>query len=183
MEIDAKAEVNTTTLAAILGLTARRIQQLSQDGTIPVSRKGKFSLANAVQRYVAYREAEKPLSKGEAEKLAADVMIKNARAVRAKLEVQEIIGKMHRSEDVANMTEDLIYTIRSMLLALPGRLSKDAAAASEPSEVYVIVRQEVFAVMEELSKYKYDATKYAERVRKRQNWDKADSEEDYDESG
>ena len=90
---------------------------------------------------------------------------------------------MHRSEDVAHMTEDLIYTIRGMLLALPGRLAIDAANMSDPAEVSSLIRQEVYAIMEELSHYKYDAKKYEERVRQRLNWENSEHEGDADESG
>lgn len=183
MEIDAKTEVNATALASILGLTARRVQQLAQDGIITTVSKGKYNLSDAVQSYVVYREADKPLSQAENEKLNADVVIKKAKATMMALEAKEIQGKMHRSEDVADMTEDLIYTIRSMLLSLPGRLAVDAAAATDPAEVSEVVRKEIYSVMEELSKYKYDAKKYEERVRKRQNWEKFDSEDFGDEDG
>ena len=43
------------------------------------------------------------------------------RAKKMKLEVQELEGKMHRSEDVKAMTDDLIYAVRSALNAMPGR--------------------------------------------------------------
>lgn len=69
------------------------------------------------------------------------------------------------------MTEDLVYTIRGVLKALPGRLAVDAASASSPSEAAEIIRKEVYQIMEELSHYRYDAKKYEERVRERRSWD------------
>jgi len=78
---------------------------------------------------------------------------------------------MHRSEDVAAMTEDLIFAIRGMLLALPGRLAVDVATAKEAAEAAEIIRQEVYKVMEEISHYQYDPKKYEERVRDRMRWD------------
>ena len=78
---------------------------------------------------------------------------------------------MHRSEDVAALTEDLIYTIRSSLMALPGRLAVDVVDAQTPAEASEIIRREVYAVMNELSRYRYDPKKYEERVRTRKNWE------------
>ena len=40
IKIDAEAEISTTELAAILGVTARRVQQMAQDGTIVPVRRG-----------------------------------------------------------------------------------------------------------------------------------------------
>ena len=176
METDAKTEVNATTLAAVLGVTARRVQQLAQDGIIAVASRGKYRLGEAVQAYIDFRVNDKPLSKAENDKLNADVLIKKAKATIMALEAQELQGKMHRSEDVANLTEDLIYTIRGMLLALPGRLAIDAASLMNPSEVSALIRKEVYYVMEELSQYKYDPQKYEERVRNRRKWEPSDQD-------
>ena len=87
---------------------------------------------------------------------------------------------MHRSEDVAAMTEDLIYTIRGMLLALPGRLADDAHSAESSAETEAIIRKEVFSVMEALSRYQYDPQRYEERVRERRKWKSGESAEDDD---
>ena len=78
---------------------------------------------------------------------------------------------MHRSEDVAAMTEDLIYTVRDSLLALPGRLAVDVAGTSTAAEAAEIVKREVYAVMKDLAQYQYDPAKYAERVRERMDWE------------
>lgn len=173
MEISAETTVNTTTLAAILGLTGRRVQQLAQDGVFVVKGKGQYELSESVQKYVTFRTREKVESAAEQEKASAEVSIKKAKAIVATLEAKELQGKMHRSEDVAAMTEDLVYTIRGMLMALPGRLATDAANASTPAEASEIIRKEVFKVMKELSQYTYDPKKYEERVRERRSWDKS----------
>ena len=88
---------------------------------------------------------------------------------------------MHRSEDVAAMTEDLIYTVRGSLMALPGRLAVDVTSAQTAAESADIIRAEVFKVMQELSQYRYDPQKYEERVRDRMKWEterEADSDDE-----
>ena len=93
----------------------------------------------------------------------------------------ELQGKMHRSEDVAAMTEDLIYTIRGSLMALPGRLAVDVTAVQTAAEAADIIRTEVFMLMQELSQYRYDPQKYEERVRDRMKWEtggEADSDDE-----
>ena len=169
-KISDKTEINTTELATILGLTARRIQQMVQDGTITTVQRGRFNLSEAVQQYIKFLTKEKDISKQEKERQDAEVSIKKAKAIVAVLEAKELQGKMHRSEDVAAMTEDLVYAIRSMLVALPGRLAVDVITAETSAEAAEIVRQEVYKIMEELSEYKYDRKKYEERVRERMKW-------------
>ena len=79
-------------------------------------------------------------------------------------------GQMHRSEDVEKMTQQLIYTIRGMMIALPGRLAVDVAGVDDAAEASVIIRREVNAILDELSNFKYDPDAYAQLVRERQKW-------------
>lgn len=178
-KITDNTEASTTELAMILGITARRVQQMAQDGTIVAVKRGRFNLAESVQRYIAFISSkDKDISQQDKARQDAEVSIKKAKAVIAVMEAQELQGKMHRSEDVESMTEDLIYTIRGMLVSLPGRLAVDTAAAETPAEVSEIIRKEVYKIMSELSEYKYDPKKYEERVRERKAWDMSESDVD-----
>ena len=100
------------------------------------------------------------------------------KATIAKLEADERKGTMHRAEDVAALTEDLVYTIRGALNALPGRLAVDVAAVSTPAEASEVIRKEVSKVMRELAGYHYDPKKYEERVRERRAWSERDSDDE-----
>lgn len=180
-KITDETEVNATELAIVLGLTVRRIQQMGQDGTLSTVRRGRYLLGDSVQRYINF--LSKPAvddedKKTEKTKRMAEMQIKAAKATVAKLEAEELRGKMHRSEDVAAMTEDLIFTIRGALNALPGRLAVDVAAVSTAAEAAEVIRREVHKVMGELAAYQYDPQKYEERVRERRSWDTADGDED-----
>lgn len=174
-------EVSTTELASVLGISARRVQQMAQDGTLPTIRRGSFELCKSVQRYISFlgkdslSEEEEKLEKVRRQ---SEVTLKASKAKVAQLEANELQGKMHRSEDVAAMTEDLIYTIRAALIALPGRTAVDAAAAKTPAEVSEVIRKEVYKVMRELSAYRYNPKKYEERVRDRKDWDITESDID-----
>ena len=68
------------------------------------------------------------------------------------------------------MTTDLVFTIRSMMLALPGRLAIDLAPIDKPAEISERIKQEVHAILQELSNYTYDAEAYKKRARDRQGW-------------
>ena len=108
IKIDAEAEISTTELAAILGVTARRVQQMAQDGTIVPVRRGYFQLGDAVQRYINFlskpqiSEAEQKL---ETAKRQSEAQLKLSKAQLAKMEVEELKGKLHRSEDVEGFTK------------------------------------------------------------------------------
>ena len=173
-KITTETEVSTTELACVLGITGRRIRQLAEDGQMEKVSKGRFLLCESVHRYIASLSKETVSEEDrrmEKASRTADVTLKASKAQIAKMEADELRGKMHRSEDVAAMTEDLIYTIRGSLMALPGRLAVDVAAAATPAEAAEIIRKEVHALMRELANYEYDPEKYEERVRERRNWE------------
>ena len=182
-KITPETEVSTTELACVLGVTGRRIRQMAEDGQIDKISQGKFNLCDCVQRYCASLDRG-PLDAGdlklEKARRNADTTIKMSKAAIAKMEAAELDGKMHRSEDVAAMTEDLIYTIRGLLLALPGRLADDTFNAASSAESEAIIRAEIRSVMDAISRYEYDPRKYEERVRDRMNWQKADGGDGYD---
>lgn len=182
-----KTYVAAKQIAVLFGLTVRRIQQLTQDGVLQTESVGKqrrYDLLGTVRRYIDYLQkkvSEKGGSETDAEnesrKLRADADLKQTKAEIARLELEELQGKMHRSEDVEAMTNDLVYNVRSMMLALPGRLAIDLAAITEPTEISNRVKCEVDAILIDLSNYKYSPEAYKKRVRDRQG---KDFEEDAD---
>lgn len=181
-KITDETEVSTTELASVLGVTARRVQQLAQDGTLPTVKKGRFLLAGSVQRFIRFSTAtpvDEEDVKLEKARRKSEVQIKASKAMVAKLEAEELKGTMHRAEDVAAITEDLVYTIRGALMALPGRLAVDVAGCDTSAEASDVIRREVYKIMRELAGYHYDPKKYEERVRERRNWSEHDADEDY----
>ncbi|HCS73030.1 MAG TPA: hypothetical protein DIW17_04055 [Clostridiales bacterium] len=155
MEITAKTEVSTKEIALILGVTARWVQQLTQDGVLPTIGRNQYNLSETIQAYAEYRAGKIP-DATELEKAEAELSIKKANAVIKVLEAKELQRKMHRSEDVAALTEGLVFTIKEMLLALPERLAVDISTMNKPAEAANIIRNEVYAIMKELSQYKFD---------------------------
>lgn len=168
---------DTKVVANIFGLTEQRVGQLVKEGVITAAQKSpyRFDLLPTVKAYIAYLQERargrnapsEDAARLTEEKAAAEVRYKNAKAERAELELAELRGQMHRSEDVAAMTEDLIWAVRGLVLALPGRLAVDTASAQTAAEASEIIRKECCRALEELTRYEYDSEKYMERVRER----------------
>lgn len=179
-KINRETVVNTSEAASISGLTIRRIQQLIQDGTIPTIERGKITLGDLCESLI--RQSKKELSdedrKIEQAKRKAEATLKASKAQIAKLEADELAGKMHRKEDVESIMFDMIYTIRDGLNALPGRLAVDAANAKTAAEASDVIRREVHKLMTELANYEYDPDKFEERVRERMEWSASDDDDE-----
>jgi phage terminase Nu1 subunit (DNA packaging protein) len=174
-------------IAKLFGVTERRVQQLAQDGIIPAvqTRPYKFDLLPTVQAYIKYlsdkangREQKSVDNvQAEADKLRAEADLKRHKADIAEMQLKELEGKMHRSEDVEAMTNDLVYTIRSMIMAIPGRLAMDVAKAANAAEASALMRNECAKILTELSGYKYDPEEYKRRVRDREGWSESLADE------
>ena len=184
-----KTRVGSSTIAYYFGMTAKNVQLLTKNGIIPGEKVGnyyKYDLDETIQTYIQYltkkahgREAaSSESSKGRKEEAEAD--LKRVKADIAALQLKELEGKMHRSEDVEAVITDLVYLIRSMLIALPGRLAVDAAQAQTAAEASVFIRKEVYKILEELADYQYDPEEFAKRVREREGWIQTEIEEEDD---
>lgn len=181
--------VDSKTIAQLFEMTPRRVQQLTKEGVITAVKEGnanRYDLLPTIQRYIRYltakangREPSKKDSEVEGRRLEAEADLKRSKADMAALQLKELEGKMHRSEDVEAVMTDLVFTIRASLIALPGRLAVDVAAAPSAAEASVIIRAEVYKILDELATYKYDPEEYARRVRDREGWsDLSDGEDD-----
>ena len=79
------------------------------------------------------------------------------------------------------MTDHVLY-LRSLLMAMPGRLAVDLAGTHTASEQADKVKAEVYWILENLSEYKYDPEAYKQRVTQRRGWEVEllDGDEDAD---
>lgn len=181
LEVDEEDVVSTKTFALTIGVTVRRVQQMIQDGTIKTSGKGRIPLFDNVQRYVSFMtgnmmtEEEKKIEKG---RKTAETKLKMAKADKAMLELNELKGKMHRSEDVEALTQDMCDTVRNSLLSLPSRLAVDVSLCDSAEECSAIIKDAVYELLEELSRYKYDPAKYEEMVREREKMSEKPEDDD-----
>lgn len=174
--MDLDERVNAATLAEALNLKKTRINELVSNGILhPTGSPRMYVFREANHAYIDYLKSRIDPSKDDdrqinSNKLKADAAYKAARAKSAQLELEELEGKMHRSEDVQAAFESFAYTVRSALMALPGRLAVDLAVVSNPMEVSEIIRAQVYEIMEELAEFEYDPQFYAEQVRERRGW-------------
>ena len=169
----------TQVIAKIFGVTTRRVQQLKDEGIIqgqgnPI----KFDLLPTIQAYIRYlsdkangREKKETMAKLEEDKLRAESEIKQAKAKQSQMELKELQGKLHRAEDVEAIFTDHVMFLRSMLMALPGKLAVDLAGNHTASEQAEKVKKEVYFILNALADHQYDPEEYKRRVMERKGWE------------
>lgn len=168
-----------TVIARLYGTDVRRIQQLNTAGVIKgVGRPAMYDLLPTIQALFKYQRdiiqsKEKNATTAELEerKLKAEAEIKESKAAIVKMEQDELEGKLHRAEDVEAITTDHVLFLRSMLMAMPGKLAVDLGGTHTAAEQAEKVKGEVYFILDQLANYRYDPEEYKRRVMERQGWE------------
>lgn len=175
--------VSSTIVAKFLNLSDERVRQLSDDGCLDSEREGrlrKYDLIPTVNTYIEYwknkaKKADSNMS-DEQRKIKADADWKEARADIEAMKRDELKGALHSSDDVMNITSDMVMAVRAAILALPGMCAVDCANAQTAAEVSGIIKNAVNDILNGLTEYEYNPEKYKELVRERETWIGQDNE-------
>lgn len=170
--------VKTAEVATMLEMTPQWVRDLTKRGVLKTYKTPageRYNLVESVKAYIRYlreqaKAKESKTSEWEEKRQKAEAELKQHKAEIEELKLKELKGKMHRSEDVEAATNDLVYTIRSLIMALPGRLAVDLASLHTAPEVSERMQAEVHEILNELAGYHYDPEAYRRRVRDRQGW-------------
>lgn len=172
-------DLSSNEIASLLGMTARNVRRLVDEGAIPSTKQGnslRFDGTEAVPAYIEYATHRATTGRGattgelEKQRLEEEVRLKRAKAAQEEMKLGELDGNLHRSEDVEEALDGLVYAVRSNLMALPGRVAMDAYGAKSAAEVSQIMEREVESILRDLAGYQYDPRWFAERVRDREGW-------------
>lgn len=122
--------VGTGELAAIIGKSDRWIRQITGEGILKQVDRGKYILGEAVQAYIEHaaggrEDDKKPRLRDEQTEL---MRIKKEMAA---LELAEMQGNLHRSEDVEAVMNDMLGAFRQRIRAIPMRLAPELIAMDD----------------------------------------------------
>jgi phage terminase Nu1 subunit (DNA packaging protein) len=181
-----KNMVSTKEIAQFFQVSTRRVEQLKAEGIITGEGKPtKYDFIPTGMAYIKYlsdkangREKKEITAKLEEDKLRAESEIKGAKAQQAKMELKELQGKLHRAEDVEAIFTDHVMFLRSMLMALPGKLAVDLAGDHTAAEQAERVKKEVYFILDSLADHQYDPEEYKQRVMDRKGWDSHREDDD-----
>ena len=144
--------VSTKELAQVLGKTTRWINELSREGVLIQSGRGRFLLAENVQRYIEHIEA-KFEDQNEIDYAKEKAVHERVKREKAEIELAVMKGQMHRGSDVAAVMNDMVASFRSKILSLPSKLAPQLVGKKEIPVVLAILTEEVHSALTELSEY------------------------------
>ena len=138
MSLNALTQVQA---AALLSISARTLRDWvdcprNQDGSYPGPALVAYYVAklNGNGEYDNQRER---LAAAQAEKVETENLVRR--------------GQLCETEAVASLWADVLTNVKSKLLGLPTKLGPQLVNRNEPGQIVGIIRQEVVAVLDELS--------------------------------
>lgn len=120
--------------AQIVGLTVRRIQQLSAEGLIPKTDKGKYDIAAAFPAYINHVKAQNSNSAETGyERHRARKM--RAMAESAEIDLRKKKGELVEIEAIASQVKDEYVYVRQKLLGIPSKAALQLSSITDPVQI------------------------------------------------
>ena len=139
-----------STIAKLLNLSERRVQQLARDGIIPKGFKGQYDLIGCIRGYTLY--LQKQLTQSDFRDLKEEkTRLVKFQADRAEIDLAIIQGEAVLITDIEKKINDMVSIVRARLLALPNKLAPVVSVENEVSVVESIIKDGICEALAELS--------------------------------
>ena len=150
--------VSQTQLAAAVGLSTMRINQLIGEGIVirdPLSRTGEVMMLESLQNFYQSRKTT--------DEDGLNYTVERARLTKAKRELAELKlgrakGELISAQETAESLTALFQAISQKLLAIPAKMGRQLIGKSE-REIKLLLSEEIEYVLEDLSNYNLDELK------------------------
>ncbi len=143
------------TIAKLLMISERRVQQLTAEGVIPRAERGRYELAQSVQGYIRFLQDR---SAGNASQLESiDYHKEKARKIKAEADIAEVeaakrMGMAIDAIEVKRAWQLILGEVRANLLNnTPARIASLILGLDNETEVKRIVRAEIGLAMKAAS--------------------------------
>lgn len=140
-------------LASLLGLTQRRVQQLTVEGVLSKEETGKYNLSTAIQAYIEFVRCDgqaKP--EQQVDYWAERTKHETAKRKMTEIRLAKIERRMHDARDIEIVMTDMLSNLRSQLMGMPAMLSGELVGKSQ-EELYTILTSAIESKLLELSDY------------------------------
>lgn len=148
-------------IAKLFGFSVRRLQQISKEIPLPQAGHGKFELSSTIQAYITWIKAKSGEKGTDGAIKDETLMLTRAKRQKAEIELQMMMGDLHKAEDVMAIVGEMVATVRSRLLDLPSKLAPQMIAQKEIELVRGVIQREIYTALQSLSEY--NPEEYARR--------------------
>lgn len=152
-------DVNQKELAAILGVSDRRIRQLKQEfglfenGLSAGKAKKNYCLEKCVPEYINYKletEAPQGTNYNREKEQAEHEQIKKKISM---LKLRKLRRELHEAQDVEEFLTDMLVSFKNKLLNLPQKTAPLITGEDDINVVTELLEKEVLSALDELAEY------------------------------
>jgi phage terminase Nu1 subunit (DNA packaging protein) len=144
-----------TFVAAVLGVTTRRVQQLAAEGIIAKPERAKYDLVKCVQGYIRFlqerstvdQSGEQPAFDGKKER----ARLTKAQADKEELEVAALRGDLVAADQEAAVWTAYLANVRAKLLAIPHKIAPRVLIVTDLAEAQGLIEGEIHECLKELA--------------------------------
>ena len=144
-------------IAQVLGISEKRVKQLTDDGIISEFSHGHYKLLPAVQGYIGYLQSLISDSDDGSNYNIEKARLTKAKREDAELNLQVKRNELHRSADVEFVLTNMLVAFKAKLNVLPHKVLPDlmnVPSGTETIDHFVaVLKKEVAEALEELAAY------------------------------
>jgi phage terminase Nu1 subunit (DNA packaging protein) len=139
------------TVARLLDLSPRRVQQLSNEGVIPKAERGRYELVPAVQGYIRYLKSKAIAADTGSDDSEHKKRLTKARADIAEMEAERLSGNLVDVGAVAKTWSSLFTFARTKFLTLPDECAELVSVDETIEGCHEIIETHVHKILAELA--------------------------------
>ena len=140
------------TIAKLLLLSDRRVQQLTKEGVIPKAERGRYELAPAVQGYIRYlQERSLRTDSSPIDYHMEKARLTKAQADREEVEAAKAVGDVVSVKQVEMNLSNLFAEVRANFRNIPDRVVSALIGSTDEREVKAVLLREIDLVLESLA--------------------------------
>ena len=143
-------QVDVEDLAYLVGLTARRVQQLEVEGVIEKLEHGKYDLIECTRAIVDARVRKASGSAASEAEKKQRTRLTRAKADIAELNRRELAGELVRVDVQRRNLDQLAREVRSNLETIPDRNAGILAGETDRGKVHQLLAGEIRQALEQL---------------------------------
>ena len=142
-------------VANALGITARRVQQLTAEGIFPKNEKeGEYNLFACIRAYIDYKIGLELKNKQKTTNglIKEDEQARYAAAQADKIEFELSIKREEylKAAEIQKLIENAVSNCRSKLLAIPKKTAIQLVGISKPAEIEQVIKKFIYEGLNEL---------------------------------
>jgi phage terminase Nu1 subunit (DNA packaging protein) len=141
-----------STIAKLLLLSDRRVQQLTKEGVIPKAERGRYELAPAVQGYIRYlQERSLRTDSSPIDYHMEKARLTKAQADREEVEAAKAMGDVVSVKQVETNLANLFAEVRANFRNIPDRVVSALVGSTDEREVKAVLLREIDLVLDALA--------------------------------